>query len=109
MAMAIPQTQLDAYRDIQEKLPERRKIVMQLILNCGNGLTLFEAESLLHWPVNRLSGRFTELRDAGMILDSGKRRINPNSGKAGIVWEARQFPHLHDINFRDEDGQLVFE
>lgn len=76
-------TQLDSWDDIQSTLSEKRLIVYKAI---SGGSTLFEICKKLGWPVNRVSGRVTELRKSGRIVDSGIRRINPDSGKSGIVW-----------------------
>ena len=81
-------TQIDAWDAIQDKLPDARGIVRNAIIGRPLGATLFELQSLLGWPINRISGRVTELAKRGLIQDGGTRRINPLSGKRGIVWVA---------------------
>lgn len=82
----IPETQRAAWEDIQERLPDKRAKVFGIIRIVVGGLTLWEIAANLNWTINCVSGRVTELKKAGLIRDSGKRRINPDSGKAGIVW-----------------------
>lgn len=83
-----PDTQMQAWQAIQESLPDKRRMVFSEVMARVNGLTLFELENILNWPVNRISGRITELCKAGHIMDSGRRRINPDSGKGAVVWIA---------------------
>lgn len=81
-----PSTQLEAWDALQDSVEGKRLRVLSTIKSKRNGLTLFEICNNLKWPVNRVSGRVTELRKKGLIVDSGQRRINPSSGKNGIVW-----------------------
>ena len=87
--MTIPDTQMDAFRDIKPSLPEKRQQVYSVIASRPEGMALFEVAKALRWPVHCVSGRITELREAGYIEDSGKRRVNPDSGKAAIVYVRR--------------------
>lgn len=82
----IPETQREAWDDIQESLSDRLSKVYAVICKNG-GATLTEIASDLSWPINRVSGRVTELRKSGAVIDSGTRRTNPASGKANIVWQ----------------------
>ncbi len=81
--MTIPSTQSEAFHSITNK-EAKQLLVLTCIRQCGNA-TLFELVKLLGWPVNRISGRITELKDSGDIVDTGK---NPESQKSGIVWRA---------------------
>lgn len=85
--MGRPDTQMRAFSSL-ENLGEKRKAVAVAIA-IKAGATLYELVQYLGWPVNRISGRVTELKDAGVIVDSGLRRINPTSGKNGIVWKVK--------------------
>lgn len=77
-------TQLAAYDELQPTVSEKRKRVLDVIAKSPSAL--FDICSILGWPVNRVSGRVTELAEQGLIVDSGSRKINPASGKKGIVW-----------------------
>lgn len=82
-----PDTQLEAWQAIQDSLCKKQNEVLQVIKSAPkSGKTLFELVDALEWPVNRISGRVRELSQKGLIVDSGARRINPASGKNGIVW-----------------------
>lgn len=82
-------TQLDAWDDLQETVAGKRQRVLVAIQESKNhGATLFELSNILNWPINRVSGRVTELSKLGLIVDSKERRINPSSGKKGIVWRS---------------------
>lgn len=83
----IPKTQIDAFKTLKN-LPNKRQVVYSEIGNSGIGMTLFELSGSLSWTINRVSGRVTELKDRGLIVDSGDRRVNPESGKRAIVWKA---------------------
>jgi len=84
----IPETQLEAFKDLQPKISDRHNTIISEIFKrgIGGGMTLFELEKALGWPINRISGRITELAKAGLVQDIGVRRENPASGKNGIVW-----------------------
>lgn len=78
--------QKTAWSDVQEKLGVRQQEVLKTLRYAP--ATLCEIASRLHVPINRISGRVTELCKAGLVQDSGTRRINPESGKTNIVWRA---------------------
>lgn len=80
----ISDTQKESWDSLQPTLGEKQKAVLDVI-NIKPS-TLFEIACTLRWPVNRVSGRISELRDAGLIVDTGLRRVNPDSGKRGIIW-----------------------
>ena len=84
-----PDTQRDAYHDLKN-ISEKQGAVLECIKSDPHGMTLFEIEKKLGWPVNRISGRLTELKEKELIRDTNHRRKNPESGKPGIVWEARE-------------------
>jgi len=84
----IPETQLAAWEQLQPTAEDKRTIVFEVIKNSKKGATLFEIKNTLGWSINRISGRVSELQDDDRIKDSGKRRVNPESGRNAIVWEA---------------------
>jgi len=79
-------TQEQAWKDIQKKLPDCRSKVLSIITR-NDGLTLFQIADILGVEVHCISGRVTELGKLGMIEDSLERRSNPRSGKKAIVWK----------------------
>lgn len=84
----MPKTQRDSYNEIKPSLGQRQQEVLEVIKANIQGLPLFKITELLRMPVNRVSGRVTELKKCGLIADSGERAVNPDSGKAAIVWRA---------------------
>lgn len=81
-----PETQINSYHELENKEQKQMRVLQAIKKN--KGATLFELCKILNWPVNRISGRVTELSKMGFILDSGIRKINPDSKKSGIVWMA---------------------
>lgn len=80
-------TSLQAYHEIAHTLPQKRRAVFEAIHRAGEqGATLFELVDALGWPVNRVSGRVTELKEAQAIADTGERRKNPETRMSAIVW-----------------------
>lgn len=50
------------------------------------GITVREAALLIGEDNDNINPRFSELRVAGLIRDSGVRRLNAHSGKKAIAW-----------------------
>lgn len=64
----------EAFREILPTLPAKRAAVHGAISSQGeHGATLSELVGLLAWPINRISGRVTELSRAGMLSEAGIR------------------------------------
>jgi len=83
----VRDTQLESFIKIGPKLYARQASVFQVIAGSDNGMPLFKIVDKLGWPINRVSGRVTELAKRGLIIDSARREINPSSGRRAIVWE----------------------
>lgn len=65
---------LEAFREIADTMPAKRAVVFSAISSQGEqGATLDELVGLTGWRINRLSGRVSELRDAGYLAEAGKR------------------------------------
>ena len=77
-------TQLEAWQDIQPKLgTKQQEVLNEIRLQPRTG---YEIAAALGWYSYRTLPRVTELAKLGLIVDSGRRRINPDSGKKTIVW-----------------------
>lgn len=85
----MKQTQIDSVKSLQETISEKRLKVLNAI-EVLNGACLFEICEFLKWPVNRVSGRVTELQKDGLIENSGLTKINKESGKKGILWQRKK-------------------
>lgn len=81
-----PDTQLAAWHDIQDRLPAARAEVYRVIAG-GQYVSSDAVARKLGWPINRVSGRITELVDAGLVRDSRRRGQNPDTGRLVILWE----------------------
>lgn len=84
-------TQLSSWKKTREETQKKSQWeIFSAIQKAENGMTLFELVNELGWPVNRISGRVTELGIDGLICDSGERRENPETGRKAVVWKALQ-------------------
>lgn len=82
--MTIARTSLEAHAKT-DSAAWRKRVYAWLYLRKDG--TLFEACGDLGRNKNALSGRFTELRSAGMIRRNGERRTDPETGCSAYVWE----------------------
>lgn len=73
-----------AFQTLLPGLTQRRQHVLSLIQKAGpEGLTVHEVADILNTTPNAVSGRFTELKKAGLIFKQG-RRPTPSGGSAGV-------------------------
>jgi predicted transcriptional regulator len=80
----IPETQLQSWDAMQEKLGNLQWMVFRTIKR--DAATFFELERRTGLKINCITGRVNELVKLGLVRDSKIRRKNPTSGKSGIVW-----------------------
>ena len=79
-------TSYQAAREIAHKAPTMRYQILEAIRDAGdNGLTADEAAQKLCLLYVTARPRCTELKELGLIADSGRRRDSEH-GKAQIVW-----------------------
>jgi hypothetical protein len=84
-------TSIAAAASINQVLPRLQSSVLGVILGAGErGSTADEVSLALGWERFRVRPRASELRKAGRIIDSGRRR-DSLSGIASIVWVAREY------------------
>lgn len=82
-----PDTSVAAAEALQPDAKTLREDVLAAIRAAGEwGLTADEAAARLRLSPFTTRPRCTELRAAGLIVDSGRRREN-SSGKRAIVWK----------------------
>lgn len=77
-------TSLQAYASIVPTLGNRCATVLQAILDLGP-CTQKDVKNHLGWEINKVTGRFTNLKDLGIIRDSGRKKMC--EGREAIVWE----------------------
>jgi hypothetical protein len=81
------ETSLAAARDIAPKAHLIREKVLAVVTEAGSfGCIPEEGCAKLDLPRPTVQPRFSELAAVGAIVDSGRRRRNPSSGKRAIVW-----------------------
>lgn len=73
---------LKAYNEILEGLPKMRRTVLNQIKELGGATIEETALSLGKYP-NQVSGRFSELRKAGLITHRKNKEVN---GRTCAVW-----------------------
>lgn len=82
-----PETSHQAAADAGTHARTNRAMALQLLRDHADGLTDFELAALSGLQQTSIGKRRGELRDAGLVRDSGRRRAAP-SGSMAIVWEA---------------------
>jgi hypothetical protein len=82
-----PDTSVQAAWAASLKSGTARRIALQALVDSEDGLTDFELADITGYQQNSIGKRRTELRDMGIVVDSGKRRKTP-SGSSAIVWRA---------------------
>lgn len=70
---------------MRDKAPTLRECVLDCIEDSA-GLASFEIAARLGKSYRSVQPRTSELRAVGSIKDTGKRRVDPDTGKAAIVW-----------------------
>ena len=73
---------LKTYSEIYNELPKMRKAVLDKINDLG-GATIEETAIALGKYPNQVSGRFSELRKAGLIYEKSSKIAN---GRTCAVW-----------------------
>jgi hypothetical protein len=85
-------TSKEAAKSIVGKIAEQRTEVYRAIVRAGaNGLTWSEIVQQLGCSPTA-NGRCSELRDVGLIVDSGQRR-RTHTGRRAVVWIASPIRH----------------
>jgi DNA-binding transcriptional ArsR family regulator len=84
-----PVTSREAAAANKPKAPGHRALALSVLRSHPGGLTDFELSDLTGLAQTSVGKRRGELRDAGLVADSGKRRPSP-SGCAAIVWKVVQ-------------------
>ena len=82
-------TSREAAEAIEMSVGHLQRIALRAIRSAGSrGLTTNELASVVRIDRDSIQPRTSELRERGLIRDSGARRRNAN-GKNAIVWVAR--------------------
>lgn len=82
------ETSIAAARDIELSVGHLQRVALRAIRAAGaRGLTTNELAATVRVHRDSIQPRTSELRERGLIRDSGARRLNTN-GKRAIVWIA---------------------
>lgn len=68
------------YQMIKPKLPEKRQRVYEIIIQNPNGITRKGIAKALGWAINCVTGRVTELKYAGLIIEDGIEYTSNHDG-----------------------------
>ena len=79
------ETSIKAYHGIKSKNVKKAKVFK--VIKTTKGATLYEIARSLRWPINCVTGRVSELRESGSVINSGKTKKNP-TGVRAIIWVA---------------------
>lgn len=86
--MGVALTSKEAYAKIQDKLGDKQFIVFETIRELGVATNEMIAEHL-GWPINRVTGRVSELRNYGVVDVEG---VGLNkSGHSAKLWSVRDY------------------
>ena len=87
----IQETSLEAYLEVKPRLGEKQKEVYRLLKNAtrmGFDMTNMEIAQALRWSINRVTPRVYELRQAGLVVLSRKRKCSV-TGRRAMAWRVR--------------------
>lgn len=91
------ETGREAAAAMAPKLGRLQRLVRELVeVRAGQGITPEEAADVTGQDRVSLQPRFSELKAKGVIVDSGKRRLNPSSRKRAVVWVLPQYGPQQD-------------
>lgn len=86
------ETGREAAEAIAPKLGHLQTMVLAAVKSRGAyGLTPEELAEIREMGRVSVQPRFSELKAKGLIVDSGRRRINPSSRKRAVVWVAKEY------------------
>lgn len=71
---------------IQKTLPEKRRLVYEVILENPGGVTRKQIAKILGWPINCVTGRVTELRDKHHLIKEVSTVSSP-------CYDGRMYPN----------------
>src|SRR5947199_355675 len=77
--------------------------VWQLLRDFPNGLSDDQMQRILNMNPSTQRPRRVELVEAGLVVDSGRRRHTP-SGREAVIWRARTHEELKSYYARKNEG-----
>ena len=80
----VRKTQVDSFLQTKVKLGNKQRAVAHTLKILGEASNKDLAASL-GWPINRITGRITELVDRG-IVTSTSTKVDPDTNRTVTVW-----------------------
>lgn len=80
----VRKTQVDAFDSIKQKLGAKQRAVAHALKILGEASNKDLSKSL-GWPINRVTGRVTELVNRG-IVTSNSTKVDPETNRTVTVW-----------------------
>ena len=84
----MAETSLEAYAKILPKLSDRKRKAFSFIASRTNGATNDELSECFGWPPQSMPSITGSLRDAGLIIESGDKRLT-RFGHPASVWRVK--------------------
>ncbi|GJL53947.1 MAG: hypothetical protein NPIRA02_10790 [Nitrospirales bacterium] len=81
-----PQTSHDAAKEAKAIRGEHQKLILRVMHRCTNGMTFEDIASCASLDYHQVGRRVCELRRAGLVRDSGRKR-KTRTGRSAVVWE----------------------
>ena len=82
--MTVRDTSLEAYATV--KITEAQKKVLGVFRTIEKPLCNSQVAYYLEWPINRITPRVLELRNMGILVEAGKKKVN---GRNVHLWKCR--------------------
>lgn len=77
-------TQVDAFDSIKQKLGAKQRAVAHALKVLGEASNK-DLSKALGWPINRVTGRVTELVDRGIVTTDSTKK-DPDTNRTVTVW-----------------------
>lgn len=87
MTVPVAETSRDAYHAIGPGLGRKQRVVLAFIRKYGP-INNRELSERIGWPVNQITPRVLELREAGLVMGAGERR-DEATGHRAERWTVR--------------------
>lgn len=88
MKTNVQQTSLEAYWDIEPKLANRQRQVLEYLVRYPLGRTNNEIANGMDLPINQVTPRIFELRKKRLVAEFGKRCC-AITGRIALAWYVR--------------------
>ena len=82
----IQETSLEAYYDIQHKLGDIQRMILNIIKTYPN-VSNHEISNIINKPINCVTPRVKELRVYGLVIQ-GSTKVDRKTGKSVMTWVA---------------------